>query len=316
MYKKLVLIFILLLSISGCGQPSIEKLNKVGLLVPETVNDQVWGTKGYKGLLKIQSELNVDVFYKEGMDNEQVVRNAIRDFQEKGVNLVFGHGSEYESFFEEISKDYPDIHFVFTNGVAKGKNVTSLNFEAHAMGFFGGMVAGEMSKTNKVGVLAAFEWQPEVNGFFEGAYYQNEEVDVDIQFVQDWDNVPLAMEYLDVIIGNGADVVYVAGDGYNVPVIERLKEKGLYAVGFVSDQADLGEGTVLTSTVQHVDRLYELVAKRYNTGELESGDLYFDFQDDVIDLGKFSPLVDESFQEDLEDHIKKYQKTEKLPNQF
>ncbi|WP_143118190.1 BMP family ABC transporter substrate-binding protein, partial [Shouchella clausii] len=69
---------------------------------------------------------------------------------------------------------------------------------------------------------------------------------------------------------------------YNVSVIERLKENGLYAIGFVSDQSDLGKETVLTSTVQHVDVLYEIVANSFNKGELESGELFFDFQDGVI----------------------------------
>ncbi|MED4403174.1 BMP family ABC transporter substrate-binding protein [Metabacillus fastidiosus] len=316
MLKYLGLVPILLLLLLGCSQAtSTGKLHKVGLLVPETINDQVWGTKGYKGLLKIQSEFNVDVFYKEGMDNEQAVRQAVDEFRTKGVNLVFGHGSEYESFFNSISKDYPDIHFVFFNGETENSNVTSLNFESNAMGFFAGMVAGKMTKANHVGILASFEWQPEVDGYFEGAYYQNQAVDVNIKFVEHWDDVHKALQLLDEMIQEGVDVVYVAGDGYNVPAIEKLKAEGLFAIGYISDQSDLGEGAVLTSTVQHVDKLYELIAKKFNSNELKSGTLYFDFQDDVISLGQFSPLVEESFVKELEKSIENYKKTGKLPNQ-
>ncbi|MGM0874603.1 MAG: BMP family ABC transporter substrate-binding protein [Bacillota bacterium] len=317
MYKKLGLVLILLFSLFGCGQPTASgQLQKVGMLVPDTIDDQVWGTKGYRGLLNIQTELKVDVFYKEGMNDESKVRAAIDEFQQNEVNLIFGHGSEYASFFNALSKDYPDIHFVLFNGEAVGENVTSLNFESNAMGFFGGMVAGEMTKTEKVGILAAFEWQPEINGFFEGAYFQNEDVHVDIQYVQDWNDTQSAMLLLDEMIGTGIDIVYVAGDGYNVPIIEKLKEEGLYAIGFVSDQSDLGKGTVLTSTVQHVDVLYEVVANSFNKGELESGELYFDFQDGVISMGNFSPLVDKTFQTDLKDYIEEYKESGLLPNQL
>jgi len=317
MRKALLAIFISSLLLLGCHpfNPNGGRLEKVGLLVPETINDQVWGTKGYKGLLSIQSEMNVEVFYKEGMDNEAVVKKAIEEFERKGVNLVFGHGSEYAPFFNRLAPQYPDIHFVCFNGDAKEKNVTSINFQANAMGFFGGMVAGEMTKTNKVGVIAAFEWQPEVNGFFEGALYQNENVDVAVRFVQHWDDIDEALALLDQLIAEGVDVVYPAGDGYNVPVIERLKERGLYAIGFISDQSDLGRATVLTSTVQHVDRLYSLIAKRFDSGKLESGNLYFDFQDDAISLGKFSPLVGKEFRKEIEKEIKLYKKTGKLPNE-
>ncbi|WP_044748690.1 BMP family ABC transporter substrate-binding protein [Bacillus alveayuensis] len=317
MKKPLLATFLCIFILSGC-QPLVQtsgELEKVGLLVPQTINDQVWGTKGYKGLLNIQSQFKVDVFYKEGMDNEAVITQAVEEFQRKGVNLIFGHGSEYAQYFNRLAPEYPNIHFVCFNGEAKEKNVTSLNFKGNAMGFFGGMVAGKMTKTGKVGVIAAFEWQPEVNGFFEGALYQNENVDVEIRFVQHWGDVRRALELLDELIADGVDVVYPAGDGYNVPVIEKLKQHGLYAIGYVTDQSDLGKATVLTSTVQHVDRLYKLVAKQFNEGKLKSGNLYFDFQDGVISLGKFSPLVDEEFRQSLADEIERYKKTGKLPNE-
>ena len=317
MYKKLALILIILFSLFGCGQPKVSgQLQKVGLLVPETIDDNVLGKRGYEGLLKIQSELGVDVFYKEGMNEESEVRAAIDEFHQNEVNLIFGYGSEYGSFFNTMSKDYPDIHFVLFNQNVTGDNVTSLNFESHAMGFFGGMVAGEMTKTKKVGVLAAFEWQPEIDGLFEGAYFQNENVHVEIRYVQDWNDTSVALPLLNEMIDSGVDTVYVAGDGYNVPAIERLKEEGLFAIGFATDQSDLGKGTVLTSTVQHVDTLYEVVAKAYNKGELKSGELYFDFEDGVITMGEFSPLVDESFQVKLKKHIEEYKKSGLLPNQM
>jgi transcriptional activator of comK gene len=315
--KRALLVFItMLLFLSGCANSVTSgELEKVGLLIPQTINDQVWGTKGYKGMLRIQSELNVDVFYKEGMDNEKVVLDAIQEMSQKGVNLIFGHGSEYTEWFNEIAPDYPDIHFVCFNGDVRGENVTSLNFESDAMGFFGGMVAGDMTKTNKVGVIAAFEWQPEVNGFFEGALFQNPNVEVEINYTENWDNVDIAITQLEEMLSEGVDVIYPAGDGFNVPVIERLKEEGLYAIGFISDQSDLGEATVLTSTVQHVDLLYELVAKEFNNDRLKSGNLYFDFDDKVITMGKYSPEVSDELIRKLDEAVEEYINTGNLPNQ-
>ncbi|MDX8361410.1 MULTISPECIES: BMP family ABC transporter substrate-binding protein [Bacillaceae] len=312
-----VIIFLYIFMIAGCENSEGNKINNVGLLVPDTVNDQVWGTKGYKGMLKIQSNFNVDVFLKEGMNNEAVVKVAVEDLSAKGVNLIFGHGNEYVEYFNKIAPQYPNIHFIYFNGDAVIENITSLNFEANAMGFFGGMVAGKMTQSNKVGVIAAFDWQPEVDGFFEGALFQtNDEVEVKVEYVQNWNDIDLALQVVDRMISEGVDVVYPAGDGFNVPVIERLKENGLYAIGYVSDQSDLGQATVLTSTVQNVDILYELVAERYNDGTLESGNLYFDFQDEVITMGVFSPKIDQAYQKKINSYIQIYKDTGKLPNQI
>ncbi|WP_449621994.1 BMP family ABC transporter substrate-binding protein [Robertmurraya sp. Marseille-Q9965] len=319
MKKRLGLFAIILLclyTLSACGQPLASgKLKKAGLLVTESVNDQVWGTKGYKGMLKIQSHFDVDVYYKEGINSQAIAERAVKEFDQKGVNLIFGHGQEYADYFNKLADQYPHIQFVSFNGDARKDNTTSLNFDAYAMGFFGGMVAGHMTKTNKLGIIAAYEWQPEVEGFYEGALYQNKDVDVDIQYVWQWDDDQRALDILNNMLGKDIDVFYPAGDGYNVPVIEKIKEKNLFAIGFVSDQSDLGESTVLTSTVQHVDTLYELVADDFNKGKLDSGNLSFDFQDDVITLGKFSPLVDEKFKKSLNKMIESYKETGKLPNQ-
>lgn len=307
-------ILLCLFTLSACGQPLTSgKLEKVGLLVPETINDQVWGTKGYKGMLKIQSRFDVDVYYKEGMNSQAVVERAVKEFDQKGVNLIFGHGNEYVEFFNPIAKDYPHIHFVYFNGNAKDVNTTSLNFEGYAMGFFGGMVASHMSETNRIGVIAAYEWQPEVEGFYEGATYVNRDIDVDIEYVWQWDDAERALVILEDMMIEGADVIYPAGDGYNVPVIERIKEEGLYAIGYISEQSDLGESTVLTSTIQHVDQLYELVAEDFSKGRLKSGNLTFDFQEGVITLGTFSPLVDNEFEKTVNELIDIYKKTGELP---
>lgn len=316
MKKVVYSVLILLLLLTGCSQQGEKgNLNNVGLLVSETISDQVWGTKGYKGLLKIQSRFGVDVFYKEGVATKQAVAQAVAEFQEDGVNLIFGHGQEFSPFFNEIAADYPDIHFVSFNGNASQSNTTSLNFEGYAMGFFGGMTAANQTKTKNIGIVASFAWQPEVEGFIEGAKYQDSDVNVLVDYTNDWDHTEKAMVLLHTQLKQGVDLVYPAGDGYNISIIEKLKEKGLYAIGFVSDQSDLGESTVMTSTVQHVDKLYEVVAERFSNEELKSGNIPFDFQDKVISMGKFSPLVDNEFRKVIESDIQHYIKTGKLPNE-
>ncbi|MBT2735059.1 BMP family ABC transporter substrate-binding protein [Bacillus sp. ISL-7] len=314
MINRFGIILLCLFLLGACGETKPRgKIKKVGLLVPETVNDQVWGTKGFKGLLKIQSKFNVDVFYKEGMNSEAVVERAVEEFDQKGVNLIYGHGSEYAEYFNNLSKDYPEIHFISFNGDAKNKNTTSLNFKAHAMGFFGGMVAAHMSKTQNVGVIAAHEWQPEIEGFYQGAMAENKNTNVSIEYVGNWDDEIKAVRLANDMMEKGIDVIYPAGDGFNVPVIETVKEHGMYVIGYVSDQSDLGESTVLTSTIQQVDILYEKVADLYNKGELKAGNLSYDFQDNVISLGKFSPHVNKEFIQEINNQIEDYKKTGNLP---
>ncbi|WP_216828320.1 BMP family ABC transporter substrate-binding protein [Alkalihalobacterium elongatum] len=310
------LFLILALVLSGCtSNPSSSNLNKVGLLLEDTIDDKGWNFKGYQGLLKIQSDLNVDVYFKEEIDTLQKVKSAVSEFHENDVNLIFGHGRVFAEYFNEVSTQYPDIHFVSFNGKVNGKNVTSLHFNSHAMGFFAGMVAAKMSDSNNIGIIAAFSWQPEIEGFIKGAEYHNSDINVTIEFVKDWADVERALQILENMNKDGVDVYYPAGDGFHIPIIEEIKKNGHFAIGFVSDQSDLGDSTVLTSTVQHVDNLYQVVAQRYNSGQLESGNLYYDFGDGVITLGEFSSIVPEEFQAEVLAAIDNYINTGKLPTE-
>ncbi|KAB7704980.1 BMP family ABC transporter substrate-binding protein [Bacillus aerolatus] len=318
MIKRIVIVILgvfLLTGFAGCSWgKEVNKLEKIGLLVPDTISDQVWGTKGYKGMLKIQDEYGAEIFYKENINSQALAERAVEEFYHKGVNVVFGHGNEYADYFNKLASDYPDMHFVSFNGNANEKNTTSLKFEAHAMGFFGGMTAAHSSKTGTIGIVATYRWQPEVKGFVEGAKFERKNIRVEIEYVENWDDSDKALQLLDKVTAKGADVVYPAGDGYNVPVIERLKAKDLHAIGYVSNQSDLGEETVLTSTVQHVDKLYLLVADQFVKGKLKSGNLHFDFADGVISLSPFSPEVDEDFTNEIKGYIDQYIETGKLPN--
>ncbi|QPC46061.1 BMP family ABC transporter substrate-binding protein [Mangrovibacillus cuniculi] len=311
---NLVLSFLLFI-LSGCSViSSDEEKQKVGLLVPNTVNDQVWGTKGYKGLLKLQSRYGFEVFYKEEIVKEIDIKNSVQELHNKGVTLIFGHGNEYVDIFNEIASTYPEIHFISFNGEATEENTTTLSFEGYAMGYFGGMVAAEHSSSQEIAVIAAFPWQPEVEGFIDGAKYHNPKTKVHAYFTEDWDDEEVAMTHLQSITKEtNTDVFYPAGDGFNIPVIEKVKEDGNYAIGYVSDQADISETMVLTSTIQHVDKLYDLVAKQYMEDKLQHGSLSFDMQDGVISLGQFSPLLEEDFTEQLNQYVEKYKKTGELP---
>jgi transcriptional activator of comK gene len=305
----------LLILLAGCQVPwNKGELNHAGLLLEDTKNDQGWGTKGYKGLLAVQEQFGNKVYYKESIKTEQDVIESINDFKDKKVNLVFGHGKIYADIFSKIAPNYPEMHFVSFNGEVTGKNVTSFHLNSYAMGFFAGMLASEMSKNEQIGIIAAKEWQPEIEGYADGAAYQNKNVVIHQVVIDSWSDTDKALHALETMTAAGADVFYPIGDSFTIPVIQEVKKKGHYAIGYVSDHSDLGQATILTSTVQNVDNLYKLAAERMEQGTLEAGNLTFDFKDGALSFGKFSPEVPDSIQQKIKKDIENYIQTGVLPN--
>ncbi|MCT8140413.1 BMP family ABC transporter substrate-binding protein [Anaerobacillus sp. CMMVII] len=313
---RITVTIFLCLFIVGCSTVTETEVSpKVGLLLPHNIDDQGWNTKGYEGLLKIHASLNVDVFYKEEINSKEKAELAVAEFVDSGVNLIFGHGQLFAPFFMDLKDKYPNIHFITFNADVHGDNITSLHFEGYSMGFFAGMLASEMSEANTVGVLAAFPWQPEVDGFIDGALYQNSNVEVKVEYVSSWVDIEKALNLYNQMVTDGVDVFYPAGDGYHVAIIEEVKKHGLYVIGFVGDHSDLGQSTVLTSTIQHVDDLYELVTSKFLKGELGTGNKYYDFAEGVITLGNYSPEVPLELQNKIDTAINTYIETGKLPNE-
>ncbi|MEC5423616.1 BMP family ABC transporter substrate-binding protein [Virgibacillus sp. C22-A2] len=316
MKKLFVLLIGTLLLVTGCGNYfEGNQIQNVGMLMDGTIENQAWAEKGYNGLVQIGEDYDVDIFYKEEIITEQEISNAIEAFVQDGVNLIFGHSSIYGKYFVDLAELYPDVHFVYFNGGYFDENVTSLNFSAHAMGFFGGMVAGKMTSTNHVGIVSAYEWQPEIEGFYEGVKYQNSEAVVHMNFINDWNDTKTAGEMYEKLRDYDVDVFYPTGDSFTSDIIHRAKEDDLYAIGYVSDQSDTGDRTVLTSTIQHVDKLYEMTAKKFNKGQLEGTIMTFDFQEEAISLGEFSPDVPKYFQKLVNDAVDRYIETGLLPNE-
>jgi transcriptional activator of comK gene len=315
MTSRIFLAFFILLLCTSCSFTDDKEIKSVGLLVEGTIHDQTWGNKGYNGLLLIRDELGVDIYFKEGVNSQLAVNAAVEEFAKQNVNLIFGHSSTYGQYFAKLHDKYPNIQFVYFNGNKVGENLTSVNFNSHAMGFFAGMVASSMTETGKVGVISAFEWQPEVDGFYEGAKYVNPMTQVELRYVNNWDNQEKALDFYEELNELGVDVYYPTGDNFHLPVIERIKENNQYAIGYISDQIELGESTILTSTEQHVDKLYLNVALLIREGLLTSHKLEFDFQDGAISLGTFSDEVPANIQENIKNAVKEYIETGKLPNE-
>src|SRR5690625_1678223 len=307
-------IIIISFALSGCTDRQGE-IQNVGMLIDSTIEDQAWGEKGYEGLTAIGETYDVNVFYEENVNTQQDIIRAVDEFVYDGVNLIFGHSSIYGRHFADIAENYPDVHFVYFNGGYFSENVTSLNFNAHAMGFFAGMIAGEMTAANQLGIIAAYEWQPEIEGFFEGVNFQNPAAQIQMDIINDWNDTQSAIEIYEDMKNDNADVFYPTGDIFSRTIIQEASSDSLYAIGYVEDQSGIGGEMVLTSTVQHVDKLYELAADEFNNGDLNGTIKTFDFQEEIITLGEFSSHIAGDFLDDLNEAVNDYMETGLLPNE-
>lgn len=315
--KKYLLLIITatIVILPSCSYFAGSKLQNVGMLFDTTIDNDTWSTEGYQSLLAIEEEFDIDVFYKENIRTEREVRSAVEEFVQDGVNLIIGHSNIFGNYFVDITKTYPDVHFIYTNGAIYNQAVTSLNFNSHAMGFFGGMVAGEMTEAEEIGVIAAYAWQPELEGFYEGVKYQNPNANLHIDFVNDWADEAQALDLYEQFKNAEIDIIFPVGNSFSEEVIQTAAEDDIYSIGYIVDQLEVAPDYVLTSMVQHIGELYVDTVEAFKKDNITGGIQINDFQNGFISLGTFNEKVPEDFQEEIQVAIDHYIETNLLPNE-
>lgn len=223
-----------------------EKLRVAAVF--ETPIEEPWVNQIHVALLKARDEMGIEYTWSESVKSADFAR-VMRDYAESGYGLIMGDSFGAERIARRVAKDYPKVAFVFGSGIGPAEpNFGVFDNWIHEPAYLSGMIAGRMSKSNIVGVVAAMPI-PEVNrlsnAFCAGAKEVNEKVKCKFSFIGSFFDPPKAKEAALAQIEAGVDVIYAERFG----VVEAAKEKGVLAISNMSDQSSLGPDTVITGPV-------------------------------------------------------------------
>ncbi|RTZ96306.1 MAG: BMP family ABC transporter substrate-binding protein [Deltaproteobacteria bacterium] len=233
---------------NGSFQPamSAEKIKVAGVF--ETPIEEPWVNQIHMALLKAEKELGVEYTWSESVKSADFAR-VMREYAEKGYQLIMGDAFGAERIARRVARDYPKTAFVFGSGIGPAEpNFGVFDNWIHEPAYLSGMIAGKMTKSNIIGVVAAMAI-PEINrlsnAFYAGAKYVNPDVKCKFSFIGSFFDPPKAKEAALAQIEDGADVVYAERFG----VIEACVDKKVLAISNMSDQSKLGPDTVITGPI-------------------------------------------------------------------
>ena len=232
----------------GSLQPvmSAEKIKVAAVF--ETPIEEPWVNQIHVALLKAKNELGIEYTWSESVKAADFAR-VMREYAEKGYQLITGDAFGAERIARRVARDYPKTAFVFGSGIGPAEpNFGVFDNWIHEPAYLSGMIAGKMTKSNIIGVVAAMPI-PEINrlsnAFYAGAREVNPKVQCKFSFIGSFFDPPKAKEAAMAQIEAGADVLYAERFG----VVEACVEKKVLAISNMSDQADLGPETVITGPV-------------------------------------------------------------------
>jgi basic membrane protein A len=249
-----------------------DKLKVFGAFA--TPIEEPWDGVVHAALNKAKDEGKIEYTFTENIgyagDMERVLREAC---ETEKPDIIVGDSYGNEEAARRVAKDYPEIAFVFGSGGGPvDPNFSVFDNWLQEPGYLAGMLAAGMSKSGMIGIVAA-QPVPEVNrivnAFQEGALEINPEIKTSITYINSWFDPPAAKEAALAQIAQGADVVYAERFG----VIDAAKEKGVWAIGMMSDQNALAPDLVLTSVEWDWSPSVEYLIKVVGAGAYTAQDL-------------------------------------------
>ncbi len=259
-----------LVGLSG-GIAQAAKIKVAGIYTQPI--QQKWDARLHQALNKAASAGDIDYVFSEKVANTDYVR-VLREYAESGVNLIVGEAFGISKEARQVADDYPNIAFLMGDPFKPhGSNFSVFDNYIHEPCYLMGMIAGTMTKSNKIGMVGGYpigEVNRLFNAFMAGARSTNPDVEFKVNFIGSWYDPPKAKEAAFAQLESGVDILYAERAG----VVDAAREKGIVAFGNVNDmnKEENGKDVVVTSALWHMDSAINNAIAEVKSGSFKAAD--------------------------------------------
>src|SRR5271169_11721 len=129
---------------------------KIAFLYFKAKNDAGWTQAFDEARPKIEAAMSQQIPFVENIaeDAAQITPPAEK-FIQRGYNVIIGTAFGYSDTFKELAAKHPEVAFLNAAGTTNGSNLQSFYGRTYESQYLCGMVAGAMSKSGKLGFVAA-----------------------------------------------------------------------------------------------------------------------------------------------------------------
>lgn len=251
--------------LTGIAAAQAEKLKVAGIYTVPV--QQKWAGTLHRALVKAEKEGKIDYVFSEKTANTDYVR-VMREYAEGGAKLIVGEAFGISREARKVADDYPEVAFLMGDpGKEHGSNFSVFDNYIHEPCYLMGMIAGSMTKTNKIGMIGGYpigEVNRLFHAFMAGAKSVNPKVEFKVSFIGSWYDPPKAKEFAFAQVESGVDVLYAERAG----VVDAAREKGILAFGNVNDMNKEENGTdvVVASALWHMENAIDYAIENVNAG--------------------------------------------------
>jgi basic membrane protein A len=241
---------------------------KIAFLLFADINDGGWTQSFNEARLRMEKDLGTTIPYVENIPEVATkIKPAAEGFIGRGYNIILGTGFGYSTSFKELAEANPKIAFLNASGTTNGPNLQSYYGRTYESQYLCGMAAGAVSKTGKLGFVAAHPIGPvnwTINGFELGAKMMNPNATVTAVFTGEWNDPVKERAAASALIDQGIDVI---GQHVDTPTPQIVaQERGVYGTGHHRDLREFAPKATLCSSIWTWDKYLTPELKKVEAG--------------------------------------------------
>jgi basic membrane protein A len=285
-------------TIGGVQTVTVTKTEAGGTLKKELVVRAVfqtpvsepWDGAIHTAILAVAEEfkakgIKVDYQFVDRKIDPKEYELALRDAA-KVADVVFLDAFLKEDIARRVAKEFPKVAFAAgSEFLPTPPNFAVFDNWLHQPAFLAGLIAGKITKTNKVGVVAAMEINEVnriVNAFIAGAKTSNPNVKAKVMYLlgnippgeSPWYHPATAKRLAKTVIDLGADVIFAERVGAEEAAVEALAGgKNVWIIGNMADQYERARDVTITSLIWDMRPTVRIVFERVLSGTFVADNL-------------------------------------------
>ena len=257
---------------------------KVAMVCSGSLGDTGIFDMGEDALEQAAADYGIEYKVLEGKNDPSLYYEMMNTAASQ-FDLVFVNpGYQFDSYLEEIATTYPDVLFVYADGVAPISldNVISVSYLENEGSYLAGVMAAMMTTRTDyaginedkvlgfVGAVDSTTINNFLTGFEQGVASVDPEITVLPVYVGDYNDPATGKELALSLYDQGADIIYAAASNSGDGVSEAAVEEGKYVIGVDTDKSAQGPENVMGSMLKNVTAsFYDVITARINGEEME-----------------------------------------------
>ena len=236
---------------------------KVAFIYNTRIEDSAWTYSHELGRRYVEEKLKGEVITKcfENVSSSKVYEKILEQLEEEKFDLVFS--TSFDFLHDKETKKFQNVKFMHFSGYRALEDINTYYGRMYEPRFLAGMIAGAMTKTNRLGYVASYGI-PEVimgiNAFALGAKSVNSKAEVHVGWTNAWKNYEYERNTAKYLIDEiGVDVLTHHQD--SAEVLKVGEEHNVYTIGYHYDMREFAPSTYLTSVVWNWGIYYENIIK-------------------------------------------------------